>query len=215
MIHTYIDDTTGGKNPNKGTLLSSSRLQGVHCDRYLGASANSALCVCVEPGYLCKDTALCWLIVSGIKSGTVSPTPSLACSYQNHKPLSYAALAACTSNRARALRMPTYMHTEAHDAADQCEHRHKVNAVAACLGMNIICITTGHKKPKLTHTACAGRLLSWLQGNSNTKNTGKVHHDRNEACMQYNTTSGTAGCPSLITADTTISQVAYKHTLLM
>ncbi len=51
-----------------------------------------------------------------------------------------------------------------------------------------------HKKPKSTHTASTGRLLSWLHGNSNTKNTGKVHHDRNEAGMQYNTTSGTAGC---------------------
>ena len=51
-----------------------------------------------------------------------------------------------------------------------------------------------HKKPKSTHTASAGRLLSWLQGNSNIKSTGKVQHDRNEAAMQHNTTSGTAGC---------------------
>ncbi len=34
-----------------------------------------------------------------------------------------------------------------------------------------------HKKPKSIHTASAERLLSWLQGNSNNKNTGKVHHD--------------------------------------
>ncbi len=51
-----------------------------------------------------------------------------------------------------------------------------------------------HKKPKSTHTASAGRLLSWLQGKSNTKNTGKVHYDRNDVGMQHNTTSSTASC---------------------
>ena len=51
-----------------------------------------------------------------------------------------------------------------------------------------------HKKPKSTHTANAGRLLSWLQGNSNIKNAGKMHHDRNDIGMQHNTTSNTAGC---------------------
>ena len=51
-----------------------------------------------------------------------------------------------------------------------------------------------HKKPKSIHTASAGRLLSWLQGESKTKNTGKVQHDRNEAGMQHNAASSTASC---------------------
>ncbi len=51
-----------------------------------------------------------------------------------------------------------------------------------------------HKKPKPTHTASAGRLLSWLQGKSNTKDTGKVQYDRNDAGMQHNSTSSTASC---------------------
>ncbi len=46
-----------------------------------------------------------------------------------------------------------------------------------------------HKKPKLIHTASTGRLLSWLQGGSNTNTKDKVHHDRNEAGMQHNTSS--------------------------
>ncbi len=46
-----------------------------------------------------------------------------------------------------------------------------------------------HKKPR-----CAGRLLPWLQGENKIKNTGKVHHDRNEAGMQQKTTSSTASC---------------------
>ena len=50
-----------------------------------------------------------------------------------------------------------------------------------------------HKKPKPIHTASAGRLLSWLQGESNTKTADKVHHDKNEAGMQHNT-SGTTSC---------------------
>ncbi len=51
-----------------------------------------------------------------------------------------------------------------------------------------------HKKLKPTQTASTGRLLSWLQGESNTSNTGEVHHDREEAGVQHNTTSGTASC---------------------
>jgi len=53
-----------------------------------------------------------------------------------------------------------------------------------------------YKKPKSTHTASAGCLLSWLQGGSNSKNTGKVQHDINEAGMQQDTTtpSSTASC---------------------
>ena len=50
-----------------------------------------------------------------------------------------------------------------------------------------------HKKSKSTHTASAARLLFWLQGNTNAKTTGKVHHDRNDGAMQHNTSS-TAGC---------------------
>ncbi len=46
-----------------------------------------------------------------------------------------------------------------------------------------------HKKPR-----CAGRLLPWLQGENKTKNTGKVHHDRNEAGMQHKKTGRTASC---------------------
>jgi len=41
-----------------------------------------------------------------------------------------------------------------------------------------------YKKPKSTHTASAGSLLSWLQGGSDTRNTGKVQHDIDEAGMQ-------------------------------
>ena len=52
---TYIHDTTGGRNPNKGTLQSSSKLQGIHCDGSLGASADNELYVCIEP----------WLLVQG------------------------------------------------------------------------------------------------------------------------------------------------------
>jgi len=53
-----------------------------------------------------------------------------------------------------------------------------------------------YTKPKSTHTASAGRLLSWLQGGSNTRNTGKVQHDSDEAGMQRDTTrpSSTASC---------------------
>ena len=50
-----------------------------------------------------------------------------------------------------------------------------------------------HKKPRSIHAASAGRLMSWLQGESRTKTTDKVHHDRNEAGMQHST-SGTASC---------------------
>ena len=82
---------------------------------------------------------------------------------------------------------------------DLREHKHAVMQVANSV---VHKSTTGfavmhgmiHKKPKSTHTSSAGRLLSWLQVNSNTKNTGKVHHDRNDAGMQHNTTSSTAGC---------------------
>jgi hypothetical protein len=49
-----------------------------------------------------------------------------------------------------------------------------------------------HKKPRSIHTASAGRLLSWLQGESTTKTTDKVHHDRNEADMQHNTRDTTS-----------------------
>ena len=66
-----------------------------------------------------------------------------------------------------------------------------------------------HKKPNLTHTTSTRRLLSWLQGVSNTKNTGKVHYDRHDAGMQHHTTSNTASCklpPPVIKADTSISQ---------
>ncbi len=51
-----------------------------------------------------------------------------------------------------------------------------------------------HKKSALIHAANAVRLLSWLQGESTTKDTGKVGHERNEAGMQHNTTSSTASC---------------------
>jgi len=69
-----------------------------------------------------------------------------------------------------------------------------------------------HKKPKSIHTASAGRLLSWLQGESKIKNMGEVHHDRNEAGTQHNTTLQYS---KLIIVDTRISQVAYKRALLM
>ncbi len=53
-----------------------------------------------------------------------------------------------------------------------------------------------YTKPKSTHTASARRLLSWLQGGSNTRNTGKVQHDSDEAGMQQDTTrpSSTTSC---------------------
>ena len=50
--------------------------------------------------------------------------------------------------------MPIYTHTEVHNAANQCEHQHKVNAVAACLGMNSMCSTTGSQTHRSNDYAC-------------------------------------------------------------
>ena len=50
-----------------------------------------------------------------------------------------------------------------------------------------------HKKLKLTQTASTGRLLSWLQRESSTTKSGKLHHERDEAGMQHST-SGTTSC---------------------
>ncbi len=53
-----------------------------------------------------------------------------------------------------------------------------------------------HKKLKPTQTASTGRLLSWLQGESNTVTSGKLHHDRDEAGMQHNTSGTTRRKPA-------------------
>ena len=41
-----------------------------------------------------------------------------------------------------------------------------------------------YKKPKLTHTASKGRLMSWLQGECKTRTTGKMQHDVDDFDMQ-------------------------------
>ena len=71
---------------------------------------------------------------------------------------------------------------------------HRTGDLLSSLRTNTRMLGKIHKKPKLIHTASAGRLLSWLQGEGNTKNAGNVYHDRNEAGRQHNTTSSTTSC---------------------
>jgi len=84
-------------------------------------------------------------------------------------------------------------HAQAKKAATTRLHRTLGNSLSS-LHTSMRMHRKIYKKPKSTHTASAGRLRSWLQGGSNTRNTGKVQHDTDEAGMQHNTTSSTASC---------------------
>ena len=85
-------------------------------------------------------------------------------------------------------------HTQSSKVATNRLHRKLGNSLSS-LHTSIRMRGNIHKKPKSTHTASAGRLLTWLQGNSNNnKDIGKVHYDTNNAGIQHNTTSSTASC---------------------
>ncbi len=74
-------------------------------------------------------------------------------------------------------------HTQAKKAATTRLHRTLGNSLPS-LHTSMKTHRKIYKKPKSTHTASAGSLLSWLQGGSDTRNTGKVQHDIDEAGMQ-------------------------------
>ncbi len=87
---------------------------------------------------------------------------------------------ATRNGHAQARRAPTRLHSTLSDSRPG-------------LHTSMYLHKTLYKKPKLTHAASTGRLMSWLQGASKTKITGKLQHDTDEADMQHNT-SGTASC---------------------
>ena len=82
-------------------------------------------------------------------------------------------------------------HTQASKVATHRLHRKLGNSLSS-LHTSMRMRGKIHRKPKSTHTASAGRLLTWLQGKSNNKDAGKVHYDTNNAGTQHNTTSSTA-----------------------
>ena len=78
-------------------------------------------------------------------------------------------------------------HTQSKKVATNRLH-HKLGDLLSSLHTSMRMRGKIHNKPKSTHTASAGRMLTWLQGKSNSKDTGKVHYDTNNAGIQHNTT---------------------------